>query len=144
MVQDEINQSEPADRRAGEESFQGRCAPDHVGIESRDKRDCDDPDVAMTPTELLAKGLRAVGFDRRGIRQAIAKVNQPGSEKKGDAVSHLQREATGPGKKREPGDRNDWSVQANQIQPDGRDGALRRPRIAQGCPRTPQRGVPTK
>ena len=127
MVQDEIDQSEAAYDSADQNRFQRGRAPDGVSVESRDERDHADPGRAVSPAELLAKGLRAGGFERRGIRQSIAQINQPRGQEERQAVPNLKGNAERPGKEPKPCDRNERRIQANQIQPEDGTVAWTRP-----------------
>ena len=69
------------------------------------------------------------------VGEAISQVDQPGREKKRGAVNWSDGRVKSSGKEPKPGDRDERSIETNQIKPDGRESAP-------CCPRTSQRDVP--
>src|SRR4051795_7229449 len=96
----------------------------------------------MSEAKVLAQRPRRARFQRRRIRQAIREISQPRGEKERHDVSGLEGNAEGSGKEPKPRDSDERGVEANQVKPNGRDGALRRPRL--NSEPTPQRDVPTQ
>ena len=62
MIRNEIDQRENSNDNADQKCFEGRCAPDHVGIESGNEGHRRDPNLAVTEAKLLAKGPRQIRF----------------------------------------------------------------------------------
>jgi len=133
------------DRAYQERRPRGRL-PDHVSIEPSHQRNRRDPDLAMAQAKILTQRPRQIRFQRSRVCEPIGQVNQPRGQEKRDDIPGLQRKAKRPREQPEPRDRYERRIEANEVQPNGGDGALRRPRTCgflASFSRTPQRGVPT-
>ena len=89
MIQRQINQGKDTYDSAREKRRGGEVAPDDVKIESGNEDERADPDFAMPQAEILAKRAGQSGLERRGIRQPIGEVNEPGGQEKCDGITGM-------------------------------------------------------
>ena len=110
----------------------------------------------MFQAKFMAQRARCASRKHATVRQPISEVDHPGGKEQSCASNRSDDRMKNPGEEPEPGNRDQRSIETNEVEPDygdsvsGRDSALRCPRmlwrglIPLSSPRTPQGSVPTQ
>ena len=138
MIKNQVNQSERANDSPGEKRFAGNAPPNQIGVGSGDHRQRADPDLAMVATEFVPERTRFAILERVGVRQPVPEIDQPGREEKRAITSRSDGRTERSREEPKPRHGHEWSVEANQIEPDdrlcGRDSTPRIPQLRNGVP----------